>query len=217
MYLFLIAAVHGLSVVHRDQPRLAIFLAVLAVGDLGFHYQYGMRGAFSQVAPSFGSFDGAPVTIRDTDEQAWRDERQNQVAMGAQVSVLGYGSHFPARSFVGDKDYQGEFPGAEVVSWSPNRIVLRGAPGATLALNMNPSSYWTMNGERLFPGLREFEIAQPFTIVVPPSGEMDLRASPPGLARMIGIQAAFALLALLLVLGATGKLPMSDFARLKQR
>ena len=123
--------------------------------------------------------------------------------MGAQCSVLGYGYHFPARTYLGSPGYGGDFPGAEVVLWSPDHVVLRGTPGATLTLNMNPSSYWTMNGARLFPDAREFEIAQPFTVRVPPTGEMDLRASPPGLARMVTIQAVFALVALLLLLGAS--------------
>ena len=216
-YLFLLAAVHGLVTLHRDRPRLAVVLALLATADLGANYAYGYRGAFTQAQPAFSGFDAPPVTVKDADEQTWRDERQNRVSMGAQCSVLGYGYHFPARTYLGSPRYQGELPGAEVVLWSPNHLVLRGVPGAALTLNMNPSSYWTMNGAPLFPGAREFEIAQPFTVVVPPSGEMDLRASPRGLGRAIAIQAAFAVLALLLALGSAGKLPMSPLARLKQR
>jgi hypothetical protein len=204
VYLLLLAAVCGLVAVHRDWPRLAGILALLAMADLGGNYAYGYRGAFTQVQPPSLGFEAPPVTVKDTDEQTWSDERQNRVSMGAQCSVLGYGYHFPARTYLGSPRYQGEFPGAEVVLWTPNHIVLRGPPGATLTLNMNPSSYWTMNGAPLFPGAREFEIGQPFTVVVPPSGEMDLRASPPGLGRAMAIQAAFAVLALLLVLGSTG-------------
>jgi hypothetical protein len=202
VFFFVLAAVHGALAVHQRHPRLALVCLCAAVIDLGFHYRYGLRDAFTQLAPLVdeSDFERPPVTVKDTDEQTWKDERRNRVSMGAQCSVLGYGYHYPARTYPGDPHYAGELPGAQVVRWGPDRIVLRGKPGDTLTLNMNPSSYWTMNGERLFPAAREFEIAMPFTVVVPASGEMDLRASPPGLLRICLIQALFALLAAALVL-----------------
>jgi hypothetical protein len=201
-FFFLVAAVNGARVVHRRHPRLAIFLALAAVVDVGLHYQYALRGTFTASAPPLDErdFDAPPVTVAHSDEATWEDARSNRVSLGARCPLLGYGYHIAARSHAGEPEYRGDFPGATVVSWGPDHVVLRGKPGATLTLNINPSVYWTMNGVRLFPDARELEMSLPFIVVVPPSGEMDLRASPPGLAHMVEIQAAFALLAAALAL-----------------
>jgi hypothetical protein len=204
-YLLLVAAVDGLVAIHRRRPRLAVTLALAISFDLGFHVCYGYRDTFTDHRPAaYGNFDQPPLTVHDEDSETWENVRANRVSMGAQCSVLGYGHHYPARQHVGDAGYGGDFPGAKAIEWSPNHIVFEATPGATLLLNMNPSSYWLLDGAPLFPGLREFDIAAPFTLVVPPSGRVDLRAAPPGVGRALAIQSLFAVTAagLWLVLAA---------------
>ena len=104
------------------------------------------------------------------------------VSDGAESTLLGYGYHYPNRMYVGESGYVGEFYGGSPVTverWTPNRIVLRGTPGDTVTLNVNPSNYWLMNGQRLFPAYRPVEIEKPFTVTVPPGGRMEFLARPP--------------------------------------
>ncbi len=197
-FFLLVAAVAGLVSIHDERPRLAVALALLTMLDLGFHAHLGFRRVFRFPSPEYGNFDAPPVTVHDKDDETWSDVRANRVSMGAQVSVLGYGSHYPARDHVGTASYDGDYPGATVREWSPNHVVLEAPPGSTLRVNTNPSSYWMMDGVRLFPAAREFEIAQPFTVVVPASGRVDLRAEPPGLSRALLVQSLCAALAVAL-------------------
>jgi hypothetical protein len=55
-----------------------------------------------------------------------------------------------------------------------------------------------MNGARLFPTYRAMEPEKPFTLVVPQSGRVELRARPPHLAILLLLQGCFALAAFLL-------------------
>ena len=196
-YFLLVAAVHGLVTLHQKRHTgWAVVLAALAVGDLGYNMWNGYRDSFTVVAPPEGDFSVPPTTVRDTDEATWVTERGNHVSMAAWSSLLGYGSHFTNRPHVGTPGYTGDFPGTEVLRWSPNRIVLRGHPGDSVTLNINPSNYWTMNGSRLFPTEKEFNIDGVFAVTVPPSGRMDLRARPPKMVKNLVLQGLFAALAL---------------------
>ncbi|MGH7272044.1 MAG: hypothetical protein ACREJ3_16565, partial [Polyangiaceae bacterium] len=109
--------------------------------------------------------------------------------------------HYPNRMSAADRYYAGEFVGKRPVvveSWTPDRFVLRGTPGDTVTINVNPSSYWLMNGERLFPAYRPFEIDKPFKVTVPPSGRMEFVPRPPHWRLFLAAQGAFAILAALL-------------------
>jgi len=53
---------------------------------------------------------------------------------------------------------------AEVVSWSPNKIVLKRTMSGPIELNMNPSNYWLVNGTPAFPAARTAEVLQHFVI-----------------------------------------------------
>ena len=97
--------------------------------------------------------------------------------------------------------YRGEFVGTKPVkleSWSPNRVVLTGTPGDLITINSNPSSYWLMNGRRLFPSYRPMELEMPFRVVVPASGRVELVACPPHLGLMVLIQVFLLIAAALL-------------------
>lgn len=120
--------------------------------------------------------------------------------------LFGYLPARSARLYVGHPDYRGEFTvdGARVEPshWSPNRLVVEGLPpGRTLTINRNPGRGWSQDGTPLFEDLRVFELERAFVVTIPPSGRVDLRYVPPGLARgaWLSIGCAAALVAWWLV------------------
>ena len=196
-YFFLLAAVYGLSLLYKQRrTRLAWALGLAAIFDLTFHIRYAIHDTFVLPQPPYGNFDSAPVSVHDDNTITWDSVRLNHVSLGSWCSMLGYGIHYPARQWPGMPGYKGEFPGLTLVKWTPNAISLTGHPGDHVSLNMNPSNYWTMNGERLYPDDKEIEIYRMFDLVVPPDGRVELRASPPHLNTFILIQAGFAVAAL---------------------
>lgn len=46
---------------------------------------------------------------------------------------------------------------AQVVSWSPNKVVLKRLGAGDVVLNLAPSNYWLVNGQRLKPAARVIE------------------------------------------------------------
>jgi hypothetical protein len=201
-YLVLLGAVQGLLAIRaRGRVRTAVCLAILVVADLGLNTYWAYRDTFITAAPPFGTAPDPPRTVRDNPDLVWSHIRMNLVSMGPEFPLLGWHEHYPKRADIAMPSYRGELVGTKPVqlkSWSPNRIVLVGVPGDTLTINANPSSYWLMNGERLFPSYRPMELNEPFRVVVPPSGQVDLVARPPHLAILLLLQALFALGAVLL-------------------
>jgi hypothetical protein len=201
-YFLLVGAVHGLVGLHdRGRQGLATILAIFVIADLGYAIAHGYHGTFSTEAPPFVDAADPPQTVLDSDADTWVTERANQVSMGAESTLLGYGSHPPARTHLGGPNYAGEFHGnspVTVVSWTPNRIVLRGTAGDDVTLNINPSNYWLMNGHQLFPTYRPFEPNEPFSVIAPPSGTMELLPRPPHWQAYFLMQAGFAIIAVAL-------------------
>ncbi len=195
----LLGAVHGLVMIRRGgHAFLASMLAVLVTCDLGYASYFAFKDTFTVPPPPIAEITGPPRAIADWHEQTWAHERQNMVSLGAVCSLVGWGLHPPARQHIGSPGYNGDVVGRRPVaveSWTPNRFVLVGTPGDQVTLNINPSSYWTMNGNRLFPDARAFEIDKPFQVTVPPGGRMVFRASDPGWKKFAVLQGLFALLA----------------------
>lgn len=198
-YFLLLGAVHGLSTIsERGGRRTAAFLAVLVVLDLGFHTYWANRNTYVGRPQPWQRAPDPPRTVRDDAYSVWQHFRMNLVSMGPQIPLLGWKENLPKREHLGTPGYRGDFFGTQpvkVVSWSPNRVVLTGVPGDTLTINVNPSSYWLMNGQRLFPSYRPMEPNLPFRVVVPPSGRVELVARPPNLGWLLLIQASFLLAA----------------------
>jgi hypothetical protein len=196
-YFLLLAAVQGLVALHaRGRRRVAIALGVLLVGDLGFQVASAYRGMFQGDPPPFRMAPDPPRTVLDHPFQVWADLRANRVSMGMELPLLGWSDHYPKREYVGSPSYRGEFVGTTPVVveyWSPNHVVLVAAPGDTVTVNVNPSSYWIMNGARLFPTYRAMEPELPFRVVAPANGRIDLVARPPHLQLLLLLQASAAL------------------------
>jgi hypothetical protein len=194
-YFLLLTTVHGLVTIRNaGRLRTAALLAAFVVADLGFNTYYAYKGVFASNAPPFVEAADPPATVDDSPDEAWTDVRKNRVAMGIVNPLLGYALHRPSRTAASNAHYRGEFYGnkpVKVESWSPNRVVLVGTPGDQVTLNVNPSNYWLLNGQRLFPTFRAFEIDKPFQITVPPGGRMDLRARPPHWELFAAIQGLF--------------------------
>jgi hypothetical protein len=219
-YFLLLGAVQGLLAIRSSgRAKTAVGLAALVVFDLGFHTFYAYRGTFDRDPPPFQAAPDPPRTIYDRPDAVWRDYRMNLVSMGSEFPLLGWRDHYPQRNHLASPGYRGDFVGrrpVEVVRWTPNRVELVASPSDTLTINVNPSSYWLMNGERLFPTYRAMEPDKPFTLVVPPSGRVELTARPPHLAILLLLQGCFALAAFLLFRRfrlAGSRLPSQLFSR----
>ena len=205
-FFILVAAVYGLVLLRRGgRPWLTAALALAVVFDLGFAAHYAYREAFTQQPPPIGSFSEPPKTVFDSYAETWAHERMNLVSLGAECSLVSWGLHPPARRHVGTPGYETDFTGTKPVtveSWSPSRFVLRATPGDTVDININPSNYWKMNGVRLFPNDRAFEIEKPFRVTVPADGRMELEASDPNFGKLAILQAFFFLGAVALFFSA---------------
>jgi hypothetical protein len=117
--------------------------------------------------------------------------------------ILGYNTNAPtARLWPGHPDYLGEAWTADGPvspdSWSPNRITFRVEPDQEIQINQNPGSWWLVNGDRPFAGLRCVEWDRPFVARADDRGLLELRIAPIGLGLGLALHAA----GILLILGA---------------
>lgn len=115
--------------------------------------------------------------------------------------LLGYDTRAStARLWLGHPDYIGEAwtedGPVEPESWTPNRVVFRIEPHQDIQINQNPGSWWLVNGDRPFAGLRCVEWDRPFVARADARGVLELRIAPTGLGLGLAIQAAGALLLL---------------------
>jgi hypothetical protein len=225
-YFILLAAVSGVMVLRRaGRPRLATVLGCLLMADLGVNTALAWYGKFRHAPPTWtNNWTAAPVSTHTTHDRYWQHLRQNQAALKAVVPALGYDPD-TARLPDWDENYRGEFwavhPGkgmgtltvgspspslVTVETWSPNRIVLRAAPGDLVTLNVNPGNYWLVNGARRFPDARPVEPTWPFQLPARSNGRnapaervtLDLRIAPPHLRALLLVQVCCAVLALAL-------------------
>jgi hypothetical protein len=197
-FFILLGAVQGLLVLHDSGRRkLAAGLALLLIGDLGFHFSYAVRDTFWTTAPPrLRGTDPPPSVFTPNDRShTWQHVRANQVALESECSLLGWDMRPTTRAHVGMPGYTGDFsltPDLTLDEWTPNRIRMHGKPGAEVAININPSNYWLLNGKQLFPDYRPIEPDLPFKFRVPDSGKVELIPRPPHLGALLAVQALFA-------------------------
>ena len=204
-YFLLIGAVSGLVALRRAGLRHVAWLALaVLVVDLGGHVMLAWHGEMRLPPPPWSRAPGPPVSVRTPrDEGYWPALRRNEVFLNAESTILRY---HPAtkRLAVGEAAYRGEVWGrrpARMAEWSPNRIVIEGAPGDAVFVNVNPGNYWRVGGEDYFANLPAVAPDARFQVKVPPSGRVTLRIRPPYLAAFGAVQAVCALLAAGLVVG----------------
>lgn len=204
-FFILLGAVQGL-VALRDagRPKLGAALAVLLIGDLGFHFGYAIRDTFHETSPPRLRGTDPPPSVWTPDrDHTWAHVRANQVALESECSLVGWDFRPTTHPHLGTPGYTGDFTLSKDLTldeWTPNRIRMHGTPGATVAININPSSYWLLNGKQLFPDYRAIEPDLPFQFRVPESGKVELLPRPPHLGLFLGVQSFFALAAVALYL-----------------
>jgi len=66
---------------------------------------------------------------------------------------------------------------ADLVSWSPQRIVLKRTSFGPININMNPGKVWLVNGRSIFSNYRVLEQKKPF-IINDPSNNIVITFSP---------------------------------------
>ena len=87
------------------------------------------------------------------------------------------------------------------IFWSPNRISLIATQGSRLFINQNPSCYWRVNGKKLFPKARDFELHAIMLMRISATGEKVFTLRPGLHEFAIGVTliAIFLLLQLLIL------------------
>jgi hypothetical protein len=91
---------------------------------------------FPSVIP--GSYSNMFFTIKNNYGEIWGYE-----------PMLGYNRDRPTNRCGINKGCSFVSPNAKVISWSPNKIVLERIGNGSIEVNMNPSSYWVINGKRM--------------------------------------------------------------------
>jgi hypothetical protein len=66
---------------------------------------------------------------------------------------------------------------AQVTYWSPNTIKLKRLAPGPIDLDINPGSYWLVNGQRLFPNDRVTEPGKQF-VITDPANNIELHIKP---------------------------------------
>jgi hypothetical protein len=113
--------------------------------------------------------------------------------------LLGYDRGLPtARLWRGHPAYRGEAWTDDrtlvPVAWSPNVIVYQAEPGQVIHLNVNPGSWWQVNGRAAFPEWRCAEWRRDFTVRADSNGKLELRIAPKGRATGVALHWAGAVL-----------------------
>jgi hypothetical protein len=204
-FLVLISAVAGIVALHdAGRTRFARILLLGIALDLSAHTVIAWYGAFDREPPPTMANATPPVAVTGSPVDYWPALRANRTFLNADEPVLGYVNPSLAIVPVTDAAYRGEFYSStdvRLVSWTPNRIALDGSPGAVVRLNINPGSYWQLNGRTLFPHYRAVEVGKSFEVTVPASGHIVLTILPAGLRTLVIVQAGCALLTFALAVG----------------
>jgi len=211
-YFLLVATVAGAAALLRSRRRWVRLagwgLGVLIVLDLGAHVGLLWREVAWRDPPPWSAADDPPAAVHVAENEFWPAFRRNEDALGVELSLLRYENR-TARRARGDPGYAGEFVGRRPVTverWSPNAIRLTTGPGDVVTANINPGSYWLVQGARTHAAHRPVEPVWPFQVRADGEGGVDLRVRPPYLGILLALQGLFAA-ATVVVLAILGRRP----------
>jgi hypothetical protein len=193
---FALGVVSGLDLLGAHRKAIATGVAIFALFDVSLNASYAFQRAyedketpaktealepntkiypmgyldrdrgFSQYLAVCHGYTHVPGYEPAISELLWRMAPAEIPVHG--VNVVGYSGEF----------YTNE-GSVEPSLWTPNRIVFEGVKGA-LRLNMNPGSYWAVNGREVFSALRVADISTPFVVFPDAEGRVVLEIRPKG-------------------------------------
>jgi hypothetical protein len=187
----------------RWTQAAAAALAVVVVGDLAVYAQQCLPTTFN--VPPEEIMKPGRATPRVINLEYFERSAMTQ---GYEATRLGYGvirGYCPLlgydrvrretkRLWRGHPQYVGEFWSGstplEPLYWSPNKVVLHAGPGQEVECNMNPGSWWRVNGQAVFTRERCAEPTQRFVARADEQGMLRLEVHPKGLAAAAAATAA---------------------------
>ena len=188
-----LAAGSTLAEWRKSDRRFLRRLALLAIALIGFDYiSYGFEVlpvAFS-VRPVPDLFPGpdlrAGPIVQVAESQGFTAISRGYGVILGYEPLIGYDRRAPtARSWREADSYVAEhWTDRGPVTpefWSPNAIVLKVEPHEVVYVNQNPGSWWRVNGEILYGGLRCAEKDRPFEARADAMGRLVLKIHPRGL------------------------------------
>ncbi len=196
----------------QDGNRIQRLLAVAVVLIVGVDYVvYGHQiiPVARRVAPTEDQFPGPPtpklVNVEST--LAYPALLRGYGVIHAHEALLGYDRNQPtARLWRGHPEYRGEAwsddRSLDPLFWSPNRIVFQTKPYTRIHLNVNPGSWWQVNGQHTFAGWRCAECQKPFDAQADSNGRLVLTIQPKGLQVGLWLHAIGAALIMAAVAGS---------------
>jgi hypothetical protein len=145
---------------------LNIALLVVVVDLFVAHSAIFMRPTqLLSTAPQYQNNFVQYTDYAPTDENRYYDGTLRNIGeVHGYEAILGYDMGRPTKRVGVNDGGKMISDNAAVISWSPNRIVLRRISAGPIHLNTNPSSYWLVNGKRIFASMKATEPNQEFVI-----------------------------------------------------
>lgn len=146
--------------------KTVLVLAVLEIGFFTMRYIQFMAPQASYITPEhhteFEQYDNLP----DNGRMRYLQETQSNLGeVRGYEAILGYDLMRPTnRCGINNGCEFVITHNAEVTYWSPNKITLQRTGDGPIKLNLNPGSYWVVNGRRLWPNMKVVELTQDFVL-----------------------------------------------------
>lgn len=151
----------------RDYRKVLIALLSLASLELFLHHRplldpFKHSLAIKPTNQQFEQFDHYQGAVPNSTSM-YQAMLQNYGEIRGVEPILGYDVNRPTQRCGINHGCTFVSSNATVTYWSPNRIHIRRQGTGPIYLNMNPSSYWTVNGQRIF---RHFRVVEPNELFV---------------------------------------------------
>jgi len=174
----------------RASRRWLATLAMLAVSADYLAYGFEVLPVAFSISPRADRFPGPELPpgqiIQIADWPGFAAISRGYGVIYGFEPLMGYDRRAKtARRFRGEPNYLGEHwtarGPAPVVSWTPNRIELKVQPFEEVFINQNPGSWWRLNGQPAFEGMRAAEKERAFAVHADDGGRVVLEIHPKGL------------------------------------